>query len=308
MVVDLVKFELMGYSSLKEFQDDFMNTLLQSVRGYDFFVDWKKVEENAREHLIEWGLLNALTIEKNMKRRKELLAQILKEHPRVMECVPILLAVREDSLDVVEISNNVICRQFTFKTNFSQNQIDDAILFFEKTGLLELFDKIKDTYTYVLGVEVGLDSNARKNRSGTVFNGMIERLISKTIKKLNGEGYAFSYTKETKVNAVEINKKVDFLISLDLNPLVACEVNVYHGSGSKPSEVTRAYVTLNEALNKKGLHFIWFTDGCGWKDMQNPFNEAAQKVEFIMNYSQAAKYLEAVLKNCNNDEQEYKKR
>jgi len=296
MVVGLIKFELMGYASLQEFQDEFIKTLLQSVRGYDFFVDWNKVEDNARAHIIEWGLLNALTLEKNLERRKELLAKILKERPKVMECIPLLLAVREDGLDVVEIANQAICRHFTFKPNLSQNQIEDAILFFEKTGLLDLFDKIKDTYTYVLGLEVGLDSNARKNRSGTAFNGMIEHLISKNIKKLNDEGYAFSYTKETKVNAVEMDKKVDFLISLNSNPLIACEANFYHGSGSKPSEVTRAYVTLNEALNKKGLHFIWFTDGCGWNDMQHPFNEASQKVEYIMNYSQATKYFEVILK------------
>jgi len=214
-----------------------------------------------------------------------------------MECIPLLLAVRENSLEVAEIANQVICRQFTFTPGLSSAQIDDAVLFFEKTGLLELFDKIKDVYTYTLGVEVGLDSNARKNRSSTAFTGMIEFIISKTIKELNSEGYAFSYTPETKVKAAGIDKKVDFLISLNMRPFAACEVNVYHGSGSKPSEVTRAYVALNEALNKKGLHFIWFTDGCGWKDMTHPFSEAAQKVEMIMNYSQAMKYLKAVLKN-----------
>lgn len=293
----MVKFEMMGYSSLQGFQNDFTKTLLQTVHGYDFFVDWKKAEENARAHLIEWGLLNALTLERDAQRRKELLIRILKEHPRVMECIPLLLAVRENSLEVAEIANQVICRQFTFTPGLSSTQIDDAVLFFEKTGLLELFDKIKDVYTYALGVEVGLDSNARKNRSGAAFTGMIEFIISKTIKELNSEGYAFSYTPETKVKAAGIDKKVDFLISLNMKPLAACEANVYHGSGSKPSEVTRAYVAVNEALNQKGLHFIWFTDGSGWKDMQHPFSEAAQKVEMIMNYSQATNHLKAILRN-----------
>lgn len=40
--------------------------------------------------------------------------------------------------------------------------------YFEKTGLAEIFRKkeIKNLVDYVFGVEVGLDTNARKNRGG----------------------------------------------------------------------------------------------------------------------------------------------
>ena len=48
---------------------------------------------------------------------------------------------------------------------FSKNSIDtEGIVKFAKhTGLLDLFLKINDLESYLVGVEVGLDINARKN-------------------------------------------------------------------------------------------------------------------------------------------------
>jgi type II restriction enzyme len=299
MVVGMVNYEMLGYPSLKSFQDDFYNSLLKTICSYDYFVDWKKAEENARKYLIEWGLLNCLTLEKDRNAKKELLRRVLKEHPKILECVPLLLAVRENRIEVMELAEQVLYREFRFYSNLSQTQIEDGILFFEKTGLLDLFEKIKDVYTYALGVEVGLDSNARKNRSGSAFCGMIEFLLSKNMKELNQAGYNFEYEKEIKMQDIlpniDFEKKVDFLIKSKGKPIAACEANIYHSSGSKPSEVSRAYVKLNDELNKEGIRFIWFTDGRGWLDMKKPFNEASERIEIVMNYTQSTKMLKKLL-------------
>ena len=49
----------------------------------------------------------------------------------------------------------------------------------QETGLFDLLSKskIKSLQDYVTGVEVGLDSNARKNRTGTVMENIIENYI-----------------------------------------------------------------------------------------------------------------------------------
>ncbi|WP_313771157.1 DpnII family type II restriction endonuclease [Mycoplasmopsis felis] len=55
---------------------------------------------------------------------------------------------------------------FRFKDEW--NSLDEYLLFLDKTGLLDLISNkiINNLVDYVLGVEVGLDSNSRKNRTG----------------------------------------------------------------------------------------------------------------------------------------------
>ena len=50
--------------------------------------------------------------------------------------------------------------------------LDGVMDFLEGTGLAQIFrDKsVKNLVDYVFGVEVGLDSNARKNRSGDLMD------------------------------------------------------------------------------------------------------------------------------------------
>lgn len=298
-MVNLVDYKLLGYSSFDEYIEDFFKTLLKTIQTYNFFVDWQKVKSKAMSHIVELGLLNSLTLKKNRKEKKRILSNILKEHPKVMSIIPVLLAIREQSIEVAEISQQVIYKHFDFrKTTLEEKQIKDAVLFFEKTGLLDLFDGIKDVYTYVLGVEVGLDTNARKNRSGKVFSQIMEYLLSNTLNQLKSRGYELSYEKEVQLSMIikEFKrKKVDFLVFKDKIPLIVCEANIYHGPGSKPLEVARAYVALKQQLKNKGMNFIWFTDGPGWRDMHEPLREAAESIDFILNYSIANRVLEKLL-------------
>ena len=66
----------------------------------------------------------------------------------------------------------------------------------KKTGLFKLLSKAKinSLLDYITGVEVGLDSNARKNRTGKVM----ENLVESYIKKANYKYY-------TQVNTTYIN-------------------------------------------------------------------------------------------------------
>lgn len=62
-----------------------------------------------------------------------------------------------------------------------------------KSGLINDLDmfkskQIKSVIDYVLGVEVGLDSNAKKNRTGK----LMEKLIEIFIKELCGK-YSYKY-------------------------------------------------------------------------------------------------------------------
>lgn len=75
-----------------------------------------------------------------------------------------------------------LIKNFNFKPE--KYNKEEIVYFSKKTGLIDLFSKIDDLYTYLVGVEVGLDSNARKNRRGHIFENIVGQCIKNNIKNL----------------------------------------------------------------------------------------------------------------------------
>jgi len=71
---------------------------------------------------------------------------------------------------------------FEFKrSKVNKKTIPQIVDFCIKTGIIDLFQEIKDVHDYLLGVEVGLDTNARKNRSGDIFEKMCQQKVKKLL-------------------------------------------------------------------------------------------------------------------------------
>lgn len=89
----------------------------------------------------------------------------------------LLIAVRDKNTDVLLKNGDLTKLKSYFK---SPEKIYE---FFCETGLDKIFinGKITNLNDYVFGVEVGLDTNARKNRSGKNF----ARVISEYFKSEN---------------------------------------------------------------------------------------------------------------------------
>ena len=173
------------------------------------------------------------------------------------------------------------------------------ISFCEKTGIVNLLGSIKDVYTYALGVEVGLDSNARKNRSGDAFKGLIQTLIDLETKQLASEGHPFSFKPEIELSKLRIGypkqKKADFVIYYSGDPLVVCEANIYHVVGSKPMEIVRSYTEMGSILKKLAMKFLWFTDGPAWIEMWPALTQGFNDLDYILNYEISLKKLKEIL-------------
>ena len=56
----MVNYSKLGYSSLDEYSEDFLNTLLESNHVYEFYVNWDKVYKNLEDKLVEISILNSL--------------------------------------------------------------------------------------------------------------------------------------------------------------------------------------------------------------------------------------------------------
>jgi type II restriction enzyme len=179
------------------------------------------------------------------------------------------------------------------------NSIEQAADFCDRTGIIDLLGKIKDTKSYVFGAEVGLDSNARKNRIGHVFGKNVAHLLEIAVYELMKSGEPATYASEVELEELGVHqsekKKVDFLIYQSGNPVVACEANVYNTQGSKPTEIIRSYAHLQSLLKQKNIELLWFTDGPAWSIMWSAFEDGVRNLDYVMNYAIATRSLPNIL-------------
>lgn len=233
------------------------------------------------------GLIGSKDIEEDFK-------NLIKEYQNVLKAIPILIAKREK---IIIIKDAIQDYYYNFtKMNYS---IEDYIMFMRKTGIFDLLENhlVSNLYDYVTGVEVGMDTNARKNRTDDTMEDLVESYIVKAgfVKDYNYFKEIISTqlkekwnidlkevlknidiaTKNKKVKMAE--KRFDFVIENN-NILYLIETNFYGSRGSKLNETARSYKMLNEELKKiNGIKFIWFTDGKGWNtakgNLEETFNE-----------------------------------
>ena len=271
---------------MRKFEDWFL-TLTDSIAGWKYYTDFPKVYKKTNAIKIELSILNSLIGSKDIKNDfKTLVAR----YPEVLKVIPILLAKRESE---IKITSDLGSKVFNFKNmNYS---IDDYITFMEKTGLFDLLENriIGNLEDYVKGVEVGLDTNARKNRTGTAMEDLVEEhLISL--------GYIKDKTYFTQMTADEIykqygidvrrvdsqnlaSKRFDFVIKIE-NRLYAIEVNFYSGGGSKLNETARSYKMIaQESKMITDFTFIWITDGKGWLTAKNNLEETFLVLPHVYN-------------------------
>ncbi|GAA9603224.1 hypothetical protein HpHA70_03580 [Helicobacter pylori] len=148
---------------------------------------------------------------------------------------------------------------------------------------------IKDLNDFVFGIEVGFDSNARKNRSGKVMENHISSLFLQA--QLNFKEQVDIREFEDLYQAFGDDiKKFDFVV-YGKDRTYFIEANFYTISGSKLNEVARSYQEL--ALKFEAFlnyEFIWITDGIGWLDAKSKLQEAYKSVE-IYNLSNVGDFI-----------------
>lgn len=277
------------FDTIPQLVNAFQNSIIVTNRTADFFVNWEKVRENAEELRIELSLMNSLIGSKNLEQD---FRELIKQYPETIRAIPILIAVRDLEfpiiIDFFDVEKGV--KDLDFNKNrhskLDDNEIDEYLQFMKKSGLFILFDTIKNLYDYVLGVEVGMDTNARKNRSGNAMEQLIKPVIEKASKEL-GAKCLFQKKFRTvgllgRVPASLANRKTDFIVYKD-DRFVNIEVNYYSGAGSKPEEIVDSYINRKNELEANGWDFIWITDGNVWKGSENQLTKAFENMDYVLN-------------------------
>ena len=258
-----------------------------SISDYTDYVDCGKIYKNVDKVKVELNILNSLIGSKNIE---EEFQNILIKYPETLECIPLLLAVRSREIFVKDEIN-----EYLFKFDKMVYSMKDYIRFMQESGLFDLLQNhiINNLYDYVLGIEVGLDSNGRKNRGGHLMENLVESYIIKAGYKKNVNYFKEMYLKDIEkkwnLDLSEMSgnntstKRFDFVIKTDKQVYVI-ETNFYSSGGSKLNETARSYKMLAQESKKvEGVTFIWFTDGTGWNSARKNLEETFNELETMYN-------------------------
>ena len=283
--------DLLGCKTEDDSFNLLIDTLVPTIHRSDWFVDWKRIKANVAPHVRELALLNTVIGSENVERD---LSALIADYPKVLRVIPLLLASREHSFDVMVDTKNLIVERFDFEGKSpSKADIASCIRFLRQSGLLDILSdrKIKSIADYYFGIEVGLDSNARKNRSGELMESLVENFVVETAGELHAD--YMSQATAAKVKSEwdftlimdKSERRVDFALFKD-DHLFLVETNFYGGGGSKLKSTATEYCEMFERYSaQRNVDFLWITDGFGWKGTQPPLREYCRKADYLLNLS-----------------------
>lgn len=266
----------------------FLSQLSETNATLDYFTDFKKIKGNVNKIAIKLNQLNYLIGKTDIKAAVN---ELFEENPKAFEVLGILIAVRKNKNAKTFNNKGEIVTLDSYFT--SPESICEYI---EETGLGEIFRNkdVKNLVDYVFGIEVGLDTNARKNRGG--------ENMSKAVSLFFDTANVF-YKKEVSSTAFpEIMslgtdvKRFNFVIKTKKKTYLI-ETNFYNGGGSKLNETARSYSDVAPKINQyKNYEFVWITDGQGWLSAKNKLEEAFNIIPSMYNLTTLENFIDKVKK------------
>ena len=272
---------------MKEQFKTFLSQLSETNATLDYFVDFQKVIGNVRKIALKLNQLNYLIGKDNLE---EAINDLYEENPKVFEVLDILIAVRNKNTKTLDNKGKIVSLENYF---ISPKSILEYIC---ETRLAEVFKnkEITNLVDYVFGIEVGLDTNARKNRGGDNMSKAVSLLFDRE------EVY---YKKEVNstlfldIESLGVDvKRFDFVIKTKKKTYLI-EANFYNTGGSKLNEVARAYSEVAPKINQyENYEFVWITDGQGWLKAKNKLEEAYNAIPSVYNLTTLEEFVEKVKK------------
>lgn len=270
-----------------------VSSFRDSIKSWDYFVNWDKVYSNAESLRRELHLWNSLL---GSKIFDEEFLTLLEEYPKIVRAIPALIVrdgKKSSSFQITRDLSAEALEEIEFNFARPANEAEDrekALLFVRKTGLHRLFTEsgISNLLDYMIGVEAGLDSNGRKNRSGKAMEfavgGHLARVCRNSGLRLIEQASAASIESEWgfQVATDKSSRSFDFAVSNGTH-LLLLETNFYSAGGSKLKSVAGEFSQLTRIVSSDDISFGWVTDGKGWQSALRPLAEAYEQVDYILN-------------------------
>lgn len=280
------KYKSMGILSENAAFEYLLSNLKDTIRTYDFFVAWEKVLGNVSQIEVALNIMNTLIGKDDIADK---LKELIRKYPEIVPVIPLLIAVRGKSIKVADMGGDIEY-SFAKHKSYTEDEIEKIVYFANKSGLLKVIaDKsIKNLVDYSIGVEVGLDTNARKNRSGTAMENLTEVYVKAICDKHGYKYLAQATAAKIKqefgkdVSTDKADRYFDFAVNTG-KMLYLLEVNYYGGGGSKLKSVAGEFSNLFSLVKNGATGFIWVTDGEGWLTAKRPLSETFHVTDYVMN-------------------------
>ncbi len=267
--------------------DAFLAQLRETCATLDYFCDFPKIRAKVEEVAIELHQLNYLVGKENLSRAVKAL---WKKNPDAFRSLGILVAVRDAEHQKVFRAQDGSARPL--ETWF--RSLEGIMEYLEETGLAKVLRNkdVTNLVDYVFGVETGLDTNTRKNRSGH----LMEELVASDL-----QAGGVSFRQEVKSSELpgldvlgEDLKRFDFVIETPRRTYLV-EVNFYGSGGSKPNEIARSYTELDKKIRALPRYeFVWVTDGAGWRSAHGSLEAAYGAIPNLYNLATLGDFIKRV--------------
>ena len=264
----------------------FLSQLSETNATLNYFTDFNKIEGNVNKIAVKLNQLNYLLGKSNLE---EAIQELFEENPKVFEVLDILIATRKSNKTKTINSNSDIVLLHTYFDSYEL-----IVEYIKETGLAEIFKNksITNLVDYVFGIEVGLDTNARKNRGGDNMSNAVAKQFDKANVFYKKEVNHTVFPEIVSLGADV--KRFDFVIKTSEKTYLI-ETNYYNSGGSKLNEVARAYSDVAPKINQyDNFEFVWITDGYGWHSAKNKLEEAFSIIPKVYNLKTLIHFIDKV--------------
>ncbi|HDB2810031.1 TPA: Dam family site-specific DNA-(adenine-N6)-methyltransferase [Staphylococcus aureus] len=245
------------------------------------YVKWEKLQENVREYELQLNDLNVLMASDEFE-FKEKFERLYSQRAESFDILPLFISSRNKQIEYW--SSDGEAKKYGF------DKKETVFDFLVESGLREnLFmnNRYKNVLDYILGLEVGLSSNDKKNYTGTWMMNQIANLLKENDITFRKE---VPYKEIIDANRIK-DKTFDFVFNKD-DVTYCLEVNFFNTSGSKIYSEAERFIELNKELqNYEDIEFIWVTDGIGLKKNQTSINKAMKSIGNLYNLTTFDEFL-----------------
>ena len=264
----------------------FVSQLSETNATLGYFTDFAKIRSNVKKIAIKLNQLNYLIGKTDLK---EAIRDLYQENPKVFEILDILIAIRKNKkAKTFNNQGEIVALDSYFHSP------DKIFEYIQETGLAEVFQNkdVTNLVDYVFGIEVGLDTNARKNRGGDNMANAVALLFNSENLLFESEVSSTLFPEITSLG-VDV-KRFDFVIKTRQKTYFI-ETNYYNSGGSKLNEVARAYSDVAPKINQyPNYEFVWITDGQGWLTAKNKLEAAFNIIPCVYNLATVAVFIERI--------------
>lgn len=261
--------------------------LEESIYTWEWITDFKKCSINANKYINDFEIVKRIICSDDFD------FNFIKESIHNKNIVKIFLNMlclrnlNKTFTNIKFVKNNIVIDKKIYDFVNFENDVEDYLELIKKTGLLSFLKSITniDIQSLLMGIECGMDTNARKNRSGTMMEEIFESYLiqnninylkQKSLKNINIDNnfkdYIFSKNKLKKFDFIVFHNDITYLI----------EVNFFSDSGSKLDAIANNFKLLSQEINKfENYKFVWITDGIGWKRTINEFKDAYNSIDYL---------------------------